>query len=124
MKSYTQSLVVNKNHAASVLGSGFLNVFATPAMVAFMENTAAKAIDDLDDGYTTVGVEINVRHLKASKIGEKVTCTAILVRHERRVYEFEINVTDSGNILIGTATHQRVAVNAEQFMKNLDIQTH
>lgn len=120
MKTLTQTLTVEKSHAASELGSGFLDVFATPAMIAFMENTAAKVIDDLDEGYTTVGIEINVKHLKASKIGEVVTCVAILTKQDGRIYEFEITVTDSTGDVIGTATHKRVAVEIERFMRKLD----
>ncbi|NLI72976.1 MAG: dihydrolipoamide acyltransferase [Bacteroidales bacterium] len=117
MKTFTQKLVVDKKHTALELGSGNLDVFATPAMIAMMENTALKAIDDLKSGFSTVGIEINVKHLKASKIGEEVTCIAILTKHEKKLYEFEITVTDSTGDVIGSATHKRVAVEIEKFMK-------
>lgn len=120
MKTLTQTLIVEKSHAASVLGSGFLDVFATPAMIAFMENTASQVIDDLESGYTTVGIEINVKHLKASKIGEEVSCIAILTKQDKKLYEFEITVTDSSDDVIGTATHKRVAVDVEKFIRKLD----
>ena len=120
MKSYSQSLIVNKSQSASALGSGFLDVFATPAMVAFMENTASKVIDDLQQGFTTVGIEINVKHLKASKIGETVTCKATLTNQDKRIYEFEIEVTDSSGDTIGTATHKRAAVEIERFMRKVN----
>ena len=120
MKSYIQSLIVDKNQTASSLGSGSLDVFATPALVAFMENTAVKALDDLGEGMTTVGTVINVRHLKASKIGEKMTCTATLIHQEGRRYEFEITVTDSTGELTATATHERAAVDVERFLRKLN----
>ena len=120
MKSYTQSILVDKNHTASSLGSGSLEVLGTPAMVAFMENTAVKALDDLGEGMTTVGTVINVRHLKASKIGEKMTCTATLIHQEGRRYEFEITVTDSSGELTAIATHERAAVDVERFLRKLN----
>ena len=120
MKSYIQSLIVEKSHTASSLGSGSLDVFATPALVAFMENTAVKALDDLGEGMTTVGTVINVRHLKASKIGEKMTCTATLIHQEGRRYEFEITVTDSSGELTAIATHERAAVDVERFLRKLN----
>ena len=86
MKTFTQKMIVEKKHAASELGSGFLDVFATPAMIAFMENTASKVIDNLEEGYPTVGIEINVKHQKASKIGEQDSCIAILIKREKRIY--------------------------------------
>ena len=119
MKSYIQSVIVDKNQTAYSLGSGSLDVFATPALVAFMENTAVKALDDLGEGMTTVGTVINVRHLKASKIGEKMTCTATLIHQEGRRYVFEITVVDSSGELTGTATHERVAVHIERFLRKL-----
>ncbi len=120
MKIRKQQLNIGKEHAASFLGSGFLDVFATPAMVALMENTASKVIDDLQEGFTTVGIEINVRHLKASRIGETVSCAATLVKQDGRIYEFDIEVTDSVGDIIGTATHKRAAVDIERFMKRVN----
>lgn len=120
MKSITQSFLVEKKQTASSLGSGSLEVLATPAMVAFMENTALKVIDDLDEGMTSVGTEINVKHLKASKTGEIVTCTAVLIRQEKRLYDFEIIITDSKGEITGTATHRRVAIQVEKFLGKLN----
>ncbi|MFV0391269.1 MAG: thioesterase family protein [Paludibacteraceae bacterium] len=120
MKSYSQKLVVTEYHSASTVGSGFLNVFATPELVAFMENTAVRAIGNLDEGYTTVGVEINVKHLKASRVGEEITCEAILVRQEGKIYHFDITATDSSGDCIGEATHTRVAVEIERFMQKVN----
>lgn len=120
MKTFTQKMIVEKKHAASELGSGFLDVFATPAMIAFMENTASKVIDNLEEGYTTVGIEINVKHQKASKIGEEVSCIAILIKREKRIYDFEITVTDSSDDVIGIATHKRAAVEIERFMRKVE----
>lgn len=120
MKTFTQKMIVEKKHAASELSSGFLDVFATPAMIAFMENTASQAIDKLEEGFTTVGIEINVKHLKASKIGEEVSCIAILTKREKQIYNFEITVTDSSEDVIGIATHKRAAVEIERFLKKLE----
>lgn len=119
MKTFTQKMIVEEKHAASELGSGSLYVFGTPALTAFMENTASKTINGLEPGMTTVGIEINIKHLKASKIGEKITCTATLTKKEGRLYEFEITATNSAGNIIGTAAHKRIAVEIERFMKNL-----
>ncbi len=120
MKTFTQIITVNKSMLASELGSGSLDVFGTPGLIAWMENTAVKSIDNLEKGYTTVGIEINVKHLKASKIGENITFTSTLIRQEKRIYEFEITAHDSKGDLIGNATHKRVAVEIERFMRKLE----
>jgi len=119
MKTFTQELIVTNRHTAIYLGSGSLEVFATPAMIALMENTAMQSIDNLDEGFTTVGIEMNVQHLKATPVGEKLSCTAELIRQEKKLYEFSIIVRNAAGIEIGTAIHKRVAVNIAKFMTNL-----
>ncbi|HHT23592.1 MAG TPA: hypothetical protein GXZ87_09850 [Bacteroidales bacterium] len=120
MKTFTQTIHVDSSMTASKLGSGSLNVFATPAMVAWMENTAILSIENLEEGQTTVGIEINVKHLKASKVSEEITFTSTLIRQEKRIYEFEITAHDSKSNLIGSATHKRATVEIERFMRKLD----
>ncbi|MBP1665109.1 MAG: Thioesterase superfamily [Bacteroidetes bacterium] len=119
MKTYTQQHLITVSETAAAMGSGSLEVFATPAMIALMENTAIQTIDDLETGFTTVGIEINVQHLRASKPGETVTCTAELVKHEGKLYEFQIVVENTKGDKTGTATHKRVAVRIEKFMNSL-----
>jgi len=58
--TFTQMFVVQPHQTAQALGSGELEVFSTPSMIALMENTAMKCVSEtLDDGYSTVGVEIH-----------------------------------------------------------------
>ncbi len=120
MKSFTQTFLIEQKHTASALGSGTLDVFSTPAMVALMENTAMKIVDDLDKEFTTVGTGIQVKHLRASKTGESVTCTAILTKQAVPFYEFEIRVTNAEGEIIGTANHQRAAVEINRFLRKLE----
>ncbi len=120
METLTQTITVEKSMTASQLGSGSLDVFATPALVAWMENTAAKSIENLVEGYTSVGIEINVKHLKASKIGERIEITSNLISQDKRIYEFEIKAVDTKGDLIGVATHKRAAVEIERFMRKLE----
>lgn len=120
MKTFTQTIYVESSMTANTIGSGTLSVFATPAMITWMENTAMLSIENLEEGETTVGIEINAKHLKASKTGEKITFTSTLINQEKRIYEFEITAHDSKGNLIGTATHKRAAVDIERFMKKLN----
>ncbi len=121
MKKFSQTIVATDDQTAIAMGSGSLPVYSTPSMTALMENTATKAIDNLVPGTTTVGVDIHVKHLKASKPGDELSCTAHLLRIENeRFYYFEIEVRNIRNELIGSATHQRVAVDSKRFMKKLE----
>ncbi|MGC3977833.1 MAG: thioesterase family protein [Paludibacteraceae bacterium] len=119
MKTFTQTYIVLPTDTAEQYTSGILPVYATPAMIALMENTATKAIDDLDNDFTTVGIEINAKHLKASPVGETLTCRAELTVKTGKIYEFYIEVINSNGDKIGTATHKRAAVNKTDFMNKL-----
>lgn len=71
--SAQSKVTVDGGNVAATMGSGDLQVFATPAMVALMENAAMKAVaDHLPEGSTTVGAEMNVTHLKPSGVGAEI----------------------------------------------------
>ena len=117
--TYTSTLVVSHDHVAAVMGSGDLHVFATPAMVALMENAAMLAVaDHLPEGSTTVGAMMNTSHIKPSLVGDMVKTTAVLTGIEGRKLTFEIKAEDSKGI-IGEAVHVRYVVDRERFMSKL-----
>ncbi len=79
------------DNTAASMGSGDLPVFATPAMVALMENAAMQAVaGKLPEGATTVGAEMNVTHIKPSGLGAAVTATAVLTAVEGRKLTFNV----------------------------------
>jgi len=117
-KQFSQQLTVTTKQTAESLGSGLLPVFSTPSLVAFMENTAMQLIE-LPAGSSSVGTSIAVKHLKASKIGEVLTCTASLTENEGRRYEFELQVTDTSGDVVGNGVHERVVVDVEGFMRKI-----
>lgn len=117
--TYTSTLVVSKDHVAAVMGSGDLHVFATPAMVALMENAAMLAVaDHLPEGSTTVGAMMNTSHVKPSPVDESIRATAVLTEIDGRKLTFSIKAEDSKGI-IGEAVHVRYVVDRERFMSKL-----
>jgi len=115
--SFTQEITVTENDTAIAHGSGSLPVFATPAMVAFMENTAVKCIaNDLDKKLDTVGIQINTKHLKATKVGKKVACTAKLTEVDGKKLTFEIEAADEDGP-IGSSLHKRYVIDPIKFME-------
>ena len=117
--TYTSTLVVSEEHVAAVMGSGDLHVYATPAMVALMENAAMLAVaEHLPEGSTTVGAMINTSHVKPSPIGDTIKTTAVLTDIEGRKLTFSIKAEDSKGI-IGEAVHVRYIVDREKFMSKL-----
>ena len=117
--SYTSTIVVNNNNTAKTLGSGDMDVFATPAMVALMENAAMNAVaPHLEEGQTTVGTQISTSHIKASALGATITATAVLTAVDGRSLTFEITARDGENI-IGEGVHTRFIIDRERFLSKL-----
>ena len=119
-KTYRTNLVVEDKHTAATYGSGLANVFATPALVALMENASYKCIEEfLPEGYSSVGMEICVKHLKATLPGDSVYADSIVVAVDGRKISFEIEAFDSKG-LIGTGKHDRFIVDTKKFMAKLN----
>jgi fluoroacetyl-CoA thioesterase len=117
---FTQYFTVTEDQTAKKLGSGNLEVFATPAMIACMENTAMKMImGTLPQGMDSVGTEINVKHLKASAVGEIIKFEAKIITVEDKKVQFEISASNQIEIIIGTANHTRYIIDVEKFMGKL-----
>lgn len=111
---------VEMSHSALNQGSGNLEVLSTPSLIAFMENGAMELVKDyLEEGTTTVGININVNHLQATRIKDKVTVEVKLISIEKRILSFEIKAYDSKN-LIGEGTHKRCIVNIEKFLSRVN----
>ena len=117
--SYTATTTVNQNNTALALGSGDMEVFATPAMVALMENAAMNAVaPHLEAGQTTVGTQISTSHIKASALGATITATAVLTAVDGRSLTFAITAHE-GDKPIGEGTHTRFIVDRERFLAKL-----
>jgi predicted thioesterase len=118
IKAYKEQQVELKD-TAKAYGSGLVEVFATPALIALMENTAHTSVNDfLPEGFATVGIEINIEHSKATPLGEKVWCESVLEAQEGRKLLFSVTAYDKTGV-IGKGTHKRFIVNMEQFMDKL-----
>ncbi len=112
--------VVEKGHFASVWGSGGLDVFATPCMIAFMEGACLQlAQKSLPEGQTTVGVNVSVDHLKPSGLNQKLRICAKLASVEGRALLFDVEAYDEDG-LIGKGTHKRAIIDVERFLKKLN----
>ena len=106
-------------NTAAAMGSGDLPVFATPAMVALMENAAMLAVaSELPEGSTTVGGHIASSHLAPSPLGAEVCARATLEKIDGRKLHFSVVAIQGGKV-IGEGTHLRFIVDRERFMAKI-----
>lgn len=111
--------VVRETNTALAMGSGSLHVFATPSMVALMEQAACNAVDPcFNDSESSVGTLVNITHDAATALGKKVTATATLVEVQGRKLVFEVTAADEDK-QIGKGRHERFIINKEKFMAKL-----
>lgn len=111
-----KTIMVTEDKTAKVMGSGMLPVYATPAMIALMENTASTSVQTvLEEGQGTVGTLINVKHVSATPVGMEVTCETKLVEVDRKRLVFEVKAYDAAGI-IGEGTHERFIIDNQKFM--------
>ncbi len=117
--SAQSTTIVNKNNTALAMGSGDMEVFATPSMIALMENAAMKAVAEaLPEGSTTVGIEMNASHIKASGLGAEITASAVVTEVDGRKITLNVGARD-GEGLIGEGVHTRFVVDRAKFLSKV-----
>jgi predicted thioesterase len=114
-----KEIVVTTENLATAFGSGTVDVFATPAMIALMEQTAMESVSGfLPDGFVTVGTEVSVKHFKATLPGKKVVCLSKLLSVDDKKLVFEVVANDEKGT-IGKGLHARYIVDKQLFINNL-----
>lgn len=107
--------MVSEANSAKTMGSGTLDVFATPAMIALMELTAWKSVaEHLDEGCGSVGTLLNVTHDAPTPLGMKVWCESELVEVDGRRLVFQVEAFDEKG-KIGGGRHERFVIQNEKF---------
>lgn len=110
---------VTESDTAAYYGSGLLHVFATPAMIALMEQSAhLLAKFSLSEKQDTVGIEVNVKHTRATPLGAKVYAESELVAVDGKKLTFRVKAFDE-NGEIGSGTHIRYIINPSKYMNKI-----
>lgn len=111
----TASVPVTEANSAKTMGSGTLDVFATPAMIALLERTCWVSVQEaLEPGWGSVGISLNVEHSAPTPLGMTVTCDSELVEVDGRKLTFRVVLRDETGE-IGSGTHQRFLIQNEKF---------
>ncbi len=119
IKGYSEE-TVSMEKTASVVHSGNLLVYATPAMIALMETAAYESVaPHLEDGMSTVGTLVNIKHLAATPVGMKVHAKTKLVEMDKRRLVFKVEAYDERG-MIGEGMHERFIIQKEKFQEKTD----
>ena len=112
-----QEEIVTDALTAKTMGSGVLDVYATPAMLALMEKTAFLSVmPHLNEGCGSVGIKVEIEHLASSPVGMKIKCDSELIGIEGRKLIFSVEASDEKGI-IGKGIHERFIVENEKFQE-------
>ena len=111
----TKTVTVNEANTAKTMGSGTLDVFATPALIALMEETCWRSVaDQLEDGCGTVGTLLEIKHTAPTPVGMDVTCESELTEVDGRRLVFTVKAHDAKG-LVGEGRHERFVIQNEKF---------
>jgi predicted thioesterase len=106
---------VTSANTAATMKSGTLQVYATPSMVALMEQAAYTSVQkELEEGQGTVGTRMEVSHISATPLNMEVTAKSRLVEIDRRKLVFEVEAYDERG-KIGEGVHERFIIDNESF---------
>lgn len=115
-----QTMIIESKDTAQELGSGTLEVFATPRLIAFMENTAMNLVAEyLESGQGTVGTKVDIQHIAATPVGMEITATAKLLEVDNRRLVFELEAYDEKD-KIAFGTHERFVIDEEKFLSKVN----
>ncbi|MET0447991.1 MAG: hotdog domain-containing protein [Aeromicrobium sp.] len=118
METASVTHVVTASDTARALGSGDLEVLATPRVLAWLEEATCAALD-LDATQTSVGTRVELEHLAASPVGATVTATATQVYADGRLFRFQVVAQDGEGTLLASGEVRRVVVDRERFLARI-----
>ena len=116
---HEESIVVDESTAVTFLGHAGARVLGTPWMIMWMERTSRDAVKPLlPEGWDTVGTIVNVRHLSAAGMGERVTFRAEVIEQTPKRLVFRVSA-ESPRDVVGDGTHERALIDVERFAAGL-----
>ena len=116
----SKSVTVTSRNTAKAMGSGTLDVFATPALIALMEETCWSSVaGQLEPGSGTVGTLLEIKHTAPTPVGLEVTCESTLIETDGRRLVFEVTARDAKGP-VGGGRHERFVVQNEKFQAKAD----
>lgn len=117
---FESTLIVEEKHTAAAFGSGSIFVFSTPMMIGLMENAALMCAQaKLESPYSTVGTFVDVKHIAATPMGQKVSAIAELIEMDQKKLLFKVEAFDE-NEKIGEGLHGRYIIDSVKFLEKVN----
>lgn len=114
-----QTQLVTMENVASAVGNPGVDVFATPFLVALAEKTCLESIrPHLEEGQSSVGTQVNIKHLAATPLGMNVVCESELIEVDKSRLLFKVTAYDDVEQVM-EGTHERFVVNFEKFLSRI-----
>jgi len=117
--TYAVTHTVTPDDTAAAVGSGDLEVLATPRLLAWLEEASCGAVS-LDDANTSVSSRVELEHLAPSPVGAEVTATATVVDRDDRLIRFQVVAHDIAGTVLARGEAQRIVVDRVRFLSRLD----
>lgn len=119
----TCKVLAEESNSAKTMGSGTLDVFATPAMVALMEKTAWQSVSPyLEEGQGTVGIRLEISHDAPTPLGMEVFCESELIEVDGRRLVFDVVAKDARGTVLGKGLHERFIITENSFQEKANAQ--
>jgi len=114
-----QAIPTDTRHAVEFAGNGMPAVVSTPHIVGFLERTARETLaPHLDANERSVGIEIDIRHLAPTPVGQTIHCTARIIATEGSKFSFQIEARDAHEVIV-RGLHKRAVINTESFSRRV-----
>ena len=108
---------------ATLPTDNYANVFATTKMIGLMELAAGRILDELlNTNQLSVGVDVNVKHINATPVGQEVTVTATYLGKVGLLYKFKVDAFDKGG-KIGEGFHTRAIIEIDRLILSAEKRT-
>lgn len=119
MEKFSKSFIVSQKDTAKIIGSGDLDVLATPVLITMVENTAKDFLaKELTPEETSVGTMISAKHSRPSKVGAEIFVHIKVETREKSKVDFSFEVLDNEQV-VASGTHQRAVILTDVFLSKL-----
>jgi fluoroacetyl-CoA thioesterase len=113
------SIPTDMKHAVEFAGDGMPAVVSTPNIIQFLERTARHTIaPHLETDERSVGLEIDIKHLAPTPVGQTIHCTARVMSVEGSKIQFQIQARDAQEVIV-RGLHKRAVINVEKFSRRV-----